>query len=366
MEIRDTFITFAGQVQKTKKDVKVKSFVRNGKVVRAFDRNQQVNVKNEKGDLAKKLAIGSLATLGGVLGVGLAGAAVVKLRYNKNLVKFGKDIGSDKFPLDMKLPKGAKPYKVPKKVEDKESLTFFLGGLEDRDAISGERLMKTVRSLSTSQKLGLDKVNEFVPLYNTAQVVGRSPLGEAQKIIDAFDKAAIQGYNMDSALMAKEIYKWHKLNPGKPINLVTHSAGGFQGRDIPHILDAAGVDKKLMKVFSMGSPDYGLVDEIVPTMKLIHSDDMFAKAIPLRDGRIAIPSLERNNIVLGPGAGKEYRELMKQNAINEAAKKGKKEPEYVPESLMKVHAHFAPAYLNGQTPTSKKTLELLEKFLVKS
>lgn len=362
MEIRDTFITFAGTVQKTKKDVKVKSFVRNGKVVRAFQRKQDVNDKQE---LAKKVAVGSLTTLAGVLGVGLAGAAVVKLRYNRNLVKFGKDIGSNKFPLDMKLPKEAKAYITPKEVPDKESLTFFLGGLEDRAAVSGEKLMRMTKLATRKQKL--DKAHEFIPLYNNAQVVGRSPLGEAQKIIDAFDKAAIQGYNMDSALMAKEIYKWHKLNPGKPINLVTHSAGGFQGRDIPHILDAAGVDKKLMKVFSMGSPDYGIVDEIVPTMKLIHSDDMFAKAVPsIKDRRIAIPSLERNNIVIGPGASKEYRELMKQNAINEAAKKGKKEPEQVPESLMKVHAHFAPAYLNGETPSSKKTLELLEKFLVKS
>jgi len=361
MEIRDTFITFAGQVQKTKKDVKVKSFVRNGKVVRAFDRNQEVNVKN---DLAKKVAVGSLATLGGILGVGLAGAAVVKLRYNKNLVKFGKDIGSNNFPLDMKLPKEAKAYIAPRKIEDsKESLTFFLGGLEDRAVVSGEKLMRTTKMVTRSQKL--DKTHEFIPLYHNVQVVGRSPLGEAQKIIDAFDKAAVQGYNMDSALMAKEIYKWHKLNPTKPINLITHSAGGFQGRDIPHILDAAGVDKKLMKVFSMGSPDYGIVDEIVPTMKLIHSDDMFAQAIPVRDGRIAIPSLERNNIVLGPGAGKEYRELMRQNDIAEAIKQNKR-PEYTPENLTKVHAHFLPAYMNGQTPTSKRTLELLEKFLVKS
>ena len=364
-----TFITFAGEVQppkkKVKKDIKVKGYVRKGKFVRASQREQQVN---DKAELAKKVAVGSLMTLGGVLGVGLAGAAIVKLRYNRNLVKFGKDIGKDNFPLNMKVPPEARKYKAPK-VTDKESVTFFMGGLEPKSAVTGEALMRQMSAASGKQKLGIEKAHEFVPLYNNYQVVGTTSLKlpndtgiEAQKILDAFQKAAVDGYNMDSALMAKEIYKWHKLNPTKPINMITHSAGGFQGRDIPHILEAAGVDKKLMKVFSMGSPDYGIVDEIVPTMRIMHSDDMFGQAIPVRDGRISIPSLERNNIVIGPGASKEYREGIKQRAIEEAAKNGG-EPNFVPESMMKVHAHFSPAYVNGQTPSSKRVYDMLGKFL---
>jgi len=30
---------------------------------------------------------------------------------------------------------------------------------------------------------------------------------------------------------------------------------------------------------------------------------------------------------------------------------------------MKVHAHFSPAYVNGQTPSSKRVYDMLGKFL---
>ena len=283
MEIKDTFITFAGQVQKTKKDVKVKSFVRNGKVVRAFDRNQEVNVKSEKAELAKKVAIGSLTTLAGVLGVGLAGAAVVKLRYNRNLIKAGKDLQAGKIKTEMWKGVDAKGVPLPKAIyippskTDKKSLNFFMGGLGKAEDLNSIGLMNDVKKrVSTQAK----NSNEFIPLLHRYQIKPEGKGGMIDEVKDAFSRSAKEGKNQDSIDMAAEIYKWHKLNPTKPINIMTHSAGSFTGKDTTHILVNAGVDKKLIKLFSTGAPDFGLVDDIVATQRVMNIKDLYSTDIP--------------------------------------------------------------------------------------
>lgn len=283
MEIRDTFITFAGQVQKTKKDVKVKGFVRKGKFVRAFDRNQEVNVKNEKSDLAKKVAIGSLVVLGGILGVSITGAAAVKVRYNSNLIKIGKDLQTGKIKTEMwkgvdtngiSLPKAV--YVPPTKT-DKNSLNFFMGGLGKAEDFNSVGLMNDVKKrVSTQAKNN----NEFIPLLHKYQVKPEGKGGMVDEIKDAFSKAVKEGKNQDSIDMAKEIYQWHILNPTKPINIMTHSAGSFTGKDTTHILVNAGVDKKLIKLFSTGAPDFGLVDDIVATQRVMNIKDLYSADIP--------------------------------------------------------------------------------------
>lgn len=361
MEIRDTFITFAGQVQKTKKDIKVKSFVRNGKVVRAFDRNQEVNVKNEKGGLTKKVAIGSLVTLGGVLGVSLAGAAIVKLRYNRNLVKFGRDIRANKLPVDMAHPK--KNYIAPYDIGDKKATNFFLGPLSNRGATGGADLMKSTRIALKDTKLKSE--HELIPLFHNYQVSGNNEFGKLDAALQATKKAAVDGYNMDSVLMAKEIYKWHQFNPTKPINLITHSAGGFQGRDIPHILDAAGVDKKLISVFSMGSPDYGLVDDIVPVTRIMNNDDIYTNKLFSDKARDKIPSLNRNPTYVGNGYTPKYEKMRYDKALKEADQTGDYTEVDLPYKQSRAAAHSLGAYLNNETVASKKTVELLKKFIFK-
>lgn len=361
MEIRNTFITFAGQVQKTKKDVKVKSFVRNGKVVRSFDRNQEVNVNKERTELAKKVAIGSVATLAGVLGVGIAGAAVVKLRYNKNLVKFGREIKANKIPVDMPHPK--KNYVSPYKIGDKKATNFFIGPLNGKGATGGADLMKSTRIALKDTKLKNE--HELIPLFHNYQVSGNGAFGKLDAAIEATKKAAVDGYNMDSVLMAKEIYKWHELNPTKPINLITHSAGGFQGRDIPHILDAAGVDKKLIRVFSMGSPDYGLVDDIVPVVRAMNNDDIYTNKLFTDTARTKIPSLNRNPTYVGNGYTPKYEEMRYKKALSEADQTGDYSEVDLPYKQSRAAAHSLGAYLNNETVASKKTVDLLKKFIFK-
>ena len=185
-----------------------------------------------------------------------------------------------------------------------------------------------------------------------------------QSIFDVFETSAIKGMNPDSVSMAKEIYKWHIKNPKMPINLITHSAGGFQGRDIPHILASVGVDKKLMKVFSTGSPDFGIVDDIVTTKRVMNLDDVYAKTIPnFKTG--GLPSLHRNTTFIEGALSPEFRKKTLEKAKADALKEGKpfsglSEFEY------KLAAHFSPGYYAGISPTSKKTLETLSNFMFKN
>jgi hypothetical protein len=381
-------ITFANSnSRKIRKNINVKGFFRKGKFVRAFNREQDVREK------VVKVAVASLAVLGGALGVGVATAALTKVRYNRNLVNFGKNIAKGGIGIeDMKIPSGVKAKNLPK-IRDlsqdkvpKKSMTFFIGGMDRAENGQGDKFMRLVKTGFSKQKRGVEENHELIPLFHNYQVkrdvliAGKQVKGipeveVAQEIADVFEKATVKGYNKDSVIMANEIYKWHKLNPSKPINLVTASAGGFQGREVPHILQAAGVDvKKLMKVFSTASPDYGLVDEIVPTMKVMHNDDLYSKTIPgLKDG-LRLPSLHRGTRFIGKGDTPEYRDMVARKGMADMGNVVTKGDEgfiagkryILPKSKhMPVFVHLGPAYFNGETKTSKKTYQYLYNFMFK-
>lgn len=355
-------ITFASEVspRKIKKNINVKGFLRKGKFVRAFNRKQDVREK------VVKVAVASLAVLGTALGVGVASAALTKVRYNRNLVNFGRKLANniDEIP-DMKIPKGLKKIPRPHKT-NKDSMTFFIGGLEKFETAQGEKLMKSVRSAYAKQGRPIDKKHELIPLFHSTQVRKSDVVNTVEDIYDTFKTAAVKGRNEDSIIMAKEIYKWHKLNPDKPINIITASAGGFQSRDISHILEAAGVDtKKLIKVFNTATPDYGLVDEIVPTLKVMHSDDLYSKTFPNVLNKAGLPSLFRGKTVfLGKGDTPTYREMISKKRMLDA--KAGREYNAPTDYEMPLMVHLTPAYFNGETKTSKKTLHYLHNFMFKN
>lgn len=351
-------ITFASNNRKIKKNINVKGFFRKGRFVRAFNREQDVREK------VVKVAVASLAVLGTALGVGVASAALTKVRYNRNLVNFGKKIATGKYPRDMKIPKEATRYNPPKIITDpnKKSMTFFSGGLDKVEEVSGEQLLVTVKGSLRNKRI--EKNHELIPLYHNHQRMkgGEDAAGMVQSIFDVFETSAIKGMNPDSVVMAKEIYKWHRLNPTKPINIITHSAGGFQGRDVPQILVSAGVDKNLMKVFSTGSPDYGIVDDVVKTQRVMNLDDAYAKTIPNIKKGGGLPSIHRNTTFIDGALSPEFRKKAFEKAKSDALKEGKpftglSEFEY------KLAAHFSPGYYAGISPASKKTLETLSKFM---
>lgn len=357
-----TFTRNENPVNKIKKNINVKGYVRKGRFVRSFKRKQNVR------EIATKVAVVSLGVLGAVTTVGIATAAATKLRYNRNLINFGKKLanGTNK-SVKMRVPTNAKFYKPPTSTT-KKSMTFFVGGREAADKMDGEVLMDGISK--SLKKAGVAKNHEFIPLYHRFQgsKPGEGAMGVVKGIQESLEASVSRGYNPDSLAMADEIYKWHKLNPDKPIHMITHSAGGFQGRDIPHILVAAGVDKKLIKVFSTGSPDFGLVDDIVTTKRVINMDDIYAKTIPgFRKGKLGIPSLHRNTEFVEGSLSPKYKELIMKKARMEAQKTGKPFNENMSELELKMAAHLHPAYYRTKTgsPAAQKTLDILQDFLFK-
>lgn len=358
-------ITFANDwnpINKIRKNINVKGYVRNGKFVRSFSREQDVREK-----IIATAAI-SLGVLGAALGVGVASAAATKLRYNRNLVNFGKKLanGTNK-SVKMKVPKGAKFYKAPAPTT-KKSMTFFVGGREAAEKMDGEVLMEGISK--SLKKAGIEKNHEFIPLYHRFQgsKQAEGAMGLVKGIQENLEASALRGYNPDSLAMADEIYKWHKLNLNKPIQMITHSAGGFQGRDIPHILAAAGVDKKLIKIFSTGSPDFGLVDDIVTTKRVMNMDDIYAKTIPgFRKNNVGIPSLHRNTEFVEGSLSPKYKELIIKKGQMDAQKSGKPFNEAMSDFELKTAAHLHPAYYRTKTgsPAAQKTLDILQNFLFK-
>lgn len=348
--------------QKIKKDVKVKGYVRKGKFVKSFNREQNVN------QIALKVAGISLAVLGTALGIGISGATVTKFRYNKNLVDFGKKLanGTNK-SVKMKPPNTAKYYKAPT-LTTKESMTFFVGGREPAEKVDGEILMEGIAK--AFKKIEVEKNHEFIPLYHRFQgsKEAEGAMGLVKGIQESLEASALRGYNPDSLAMADEVYKWHKLNPGKPIQMITHSAGGFQGRDIPRILVSAGVDKNLIKVFSTGSPDFGLVDDIVTTKRVMNMDDVYSQTIPkFRKGEPGIPTLHRNTEFVDGSLSPKYKELIIKKGQMDAQKSGKTFNEKMSNFELRTAAHLHPAYYRTKTgsPAAQKTLDILQKFMFK-
>ena len=342
MKIEDTFIIFAGSVatkKKVEKDVKVKGYVRKGKFIRSFQRKQDVNDKTE---VAKKVAIGSLTVLGGVLGVSLASAAVVKLRYNTNLIQAGKDLQAGKIKTEMwRGPLEKNVYVTPGKTE-KDSLNFFMGGLGKAEDLNSVGLMNDVKKRVSSQT---KNNNEFIPLLHKYQVKPEGKGGLVDEIKGAANKAIKEGKNQDSIDMAKEIFKWHKLNPTKPINIMTHSAGSFTGKDTTHILVNAGVDKKLIKLFSTGAPDFGLVDDIVATQRVMNIKDLYSTDIP---------SLHKNTVWARDPFDPTFKFLDSQTKVHE--KMGWKLDK-------KFLSHANPGYYDKNSPVSKVVEKGLSDFL---
>lgn len=373
MRIKNTFITFAGSVatkRKVEKDVKVKGFVRKGRFVRSFQRKQDVNDKTE---LAKKVAVGSLVTLGGILGVSLAAAAVVKLRYNTNLVGIGKKLKAGK--IEGNMPKGAvikgvevsevsKHYVSPITLApDQKSMVFTIGGLGKEGSFQGADLSSTVRGAFRGTKVA--KEHTFIPMFNKVQFkTTTSPIPNTREMVkdieNTFKRVVKDGENEDSILMAKEIFQWHKLNPTKPINIITHSAGGFQGRDIPHILKSAGVDTKLIKVYSTGTPDYGIVDSIIPTKNIMNVDDLY---------NTKVPSLNRNTTWIRSSVAepetnlyvKQSKEMIKKKQEAELLKPVAEREKYIWKE--NVVAHLSSAYYSKGSPSSRRNIEELKGFM---
>lgn len=171
----------------------------------------------------------------------------------------------------MKLPESASIAKqrgegvdssTLKDFTDKEDIVFFQKGF---DSAYGEEVKASGRSKIETQLNSIFPNSGVVvrsnELFNIPEVQTDVP-GYKERFLKSAIETMIkpfvtEGRNPESLSLASEVYAYHLKYPGKPINLIGHSAGGMITREASDILNRLGVKHK---VAAIASPDFGLFD----------------------------------------------------------------------------------------------------------
>lgn len=227
------------------KKTKVKSFLRKGKVVRAYDRS--IGARKKK-STAKKTAIGAA----GVLGLTGVSYLALKGRYIRNLNASAK-----------LLAKNSKAAPVVKK----NKMMFVIGGFTARQ---DPRMTSPRQSILIKRLVSKDfKDQELIPFASKFDMPGDSiKLAGPQKLF----RQVLSGRNPEAERLAQEIYDYAQSNPGKPINLLAYSAGTMVSTDAAYILKKAGVD---IKVATFGGTNFRMVPRPQKSIHISSKNDEY-------------------------------------------------------------------------------------------
>jgi hypothetical protein len=230
------------------KKVAVKSFLRKGRIVRAFERQDKRKKKQKDNHIKLKVALG----IAGALGLSAATYLVLKKRYVSNM-----DTAATHLKVDSTIGKTLG--------DDVRDMTFGIGGTGDMTRAS---TMKQSEVLLSSLKKALPnkerKEHFFLPLSHKMEVkslnfkTGKRLIDEIHytpTMIANLSKPFFHGKNEDSIHIANIIFNWHLKNPTKKINLVGYSAGGNIAKDVEAILRKKNISINLATV---GTSDFGL------------------------------------------------------------------------------------------------------------
>jgi hypothetical protein len=219
-----------------KQDVKVKSYVRKGKLVKQYQRKQD--------SALVKATIVTASTLG----LTAASYLLLKRRYIGN------------------LDKAAKSIKVNPNVgiilkNNIDDITFTIGGFAYGKDVN-QSAIKQAEGLATGIKKNIPpnvrKNIQFIALDHKFKVdsLDKSKPSYYSKLIQKVSEPFFRGRNDESIKLAEEIYSWHVKNPTKRISIVGYSAGGNMARDIQYILNKRGIK---VKVATIGTSDFKLL-----------------------------------------------------------------------------------------------------------
>jgi len=269
---------------KTKKS-QVKSYVRNGKLVKSH--NRLYDKKPEK-NYTRDLLINNTALLGAtgfgltrknkifkstvvtasILGLSVTNYLILKARYEDNLKKSGKDIKEGKDIPKMRVT-GLTPK--PKKTE-KPQLTFFFAGLSSNHTQVKDSYDAIRKSFKDE---GFLNKTEFIGV--TQEVTNR---GKPKALISIVGGNLAKGKNTDSEKIAKYIYDWKQKNPNAKINLIGHSGGGLTSKDVAYILHQTGINKSDLRNLTVGTPFLDVIPSNSPTRNIVIKEEFFNKVLP--------------------------------------------------------------------------------------
>lgn len=252
-----------------KQDVKVKSYIRKGKLIKNYQRKQ------DRGLLKATIIAAS------TLGLTAASYIALKRRYINNLDKAAKVIQH-------------KPNVGIILKNNIDDITFTIGGFGGVGANEGS--LKQAEGLAIALKkntpANVRKNVQFVSLNHNFKLntIDKNDPAYLPKLIKTISEPFFKGRNNQAINLAEDIYSWHIKNPTKQISIVGYSAGGNMARDIQYILNKKGVTSKIVTV---GTSDF----KILPSNKSLNimgDKDWFVK---LRaPNSVVIPNIKSHRL----------------------------------------------------------------------
>lgn len=274
-----------------KKQVKVKSYTRKGRLIKSYSQERRLlsrgktNSKSkEKDEGFKKAALAGA----GFLGLSATTYLGLRLRYRAGIAQSAE------------LAKvAARKIQVPDSAGKAEQLTFLMGGFTGKNTGEGGAnaikylLRKELKShaLVPVKNKGFDilikpKKGEedliIIQRLNKRRGIGRVQLQAefaGKSIRKMLQKTIIDGRNQAALDLAANAYAYSQRFPGKPVNLIGHSAGGMITTEAAEILKRMGVETRLV---NLGSPYFGLTEKVGRQIHITSRKDLI-DYLPKRD-----------------------------------------------------------------------------------
>jgi hypothetical protein len=238
-----------------KREIKVKSSFRKGKLVKAYTRTG----KDKKSNLLRNSAIVAAAGLG--LSVG--SYALLRGRYRAG-IKESATVANE-------LAKKIKPSNLSTAELNRPNINYAVGGLwYDPGTRNSTQLASFVNKRIKGHTVqvstrGMNDLPDKAPL---------NPL----KI--AFDMKAtplknglIKGHNPSARELAAQVKANVDRYPDKDHVLFGHSSGGYITNEAMHILKEMGVNTKKIKQVTYGANNYGILDSAENSLHIVDKND---------------------------------------------------------------------------------------------
>ena len=242
--------------------------------------NKSVAQVSKKFNLPSAVAKGVIAGAATV-GVPVASYAAFRANYQNNIKKSAQmAIEASK---DIQVPdKIFGGYKDWPKDEEADYITFAVGGFA---GLQGESSNILGQALAGGVEDGLFNNHHIVPITNEEfdlelRINPDAADNEKAEILKSIGhnmlgKLIKEGRNATSVKLAANAYAYNQKYPDKQINLIGTSAGGMVVHEAAQILDEMGI--KNVKVVAMGSPYFGLTNDLGNSITLISDNDAFFK-----------------------------------------------------------------------------------------
>ena len=261
-----------------KKEIRVKQYFRNGKIVRASRRKidkaklQENNIRtnnnapikedNKQGGIrdivsntisgTNTAVIATGATIATGIGVSAGSYVLLKNKYVKNLNEFAKTL----------KPNPALGKKFNPKVEH---ITFAFGGFVGKENVKNgsTRVASHIASMIPASELNKHAIlpidHGFSPTFKYGNEGALKKLPEFFKNSVGFASGKLfSGKNDEARKTSELLLSYAAKNPGKQINIVGHSGGGILAKEVAYILQKKGVK---VKYVTAANPDL----RILPT-----------------------------------------------------------------------------------------------------